>query len=263
MFPLLRTLGICALLLMVLPAHAAKDLLAQGTDDHEAQIIGWSADGKRFAVRLYVRDPLTSQRVDEEPTTCEGYLNHEGNPFRGGLFLLAYERSRLLSTFPIHDKERCTPPDEAKQRLENAKKRLGALGINLEAPGQELIPPPNDNRVTVSQGTQAPYTLEYEVRLPAQAPAPSSGKQRGTVEQTLYVHKGDTRQKVLSRKTPYEYSTAMAGYWRAGLDRVFLSPSGTTLVVLSHERVGNMSGGRKSLRLLGVLSWSGNTLKPL
>jgi hypothetical protein len=77
------------------------------------------------------------------------------------------------------------------------------------------------------------------------------------------VRKGETRQKLLTRKASYSYSTRMTGYWETGLARVFVSPSGKTLVVLGHEIVGNMASRRKSLRLLGVLGWSGDALKPL
>jgi hypothetical protein len=250
-------------LLAALPAHAATDPLAQGTADHDAQVIGWSGDGKRFAVRLYFIDPFIPRPAFGEQPPCEGYVNDEGNAFRGGVVLLAYERGKLLSSFPIRDAEKCTPPAEADKRFEAAKKKLGGLGIKLEATGQEILSALSAPTITVEQGAQAPYTIEYVERATPQAPNAKAGKQRGTLELEVYVSRGDARQKVLSRKVPYEYSTAMAGYWRTGLDRLWLSPSGTTIVVLGFERVGNMSGGRKSLRLLGVVGWSGSTLKPL
>lgn len=259
---LLRALGLCALLL-TLPAHAAKDPLARGTEDHTAQLIGWSADEKRFALRLYLRDAAISDRKDDEPIACPGYTDNEGNPLRGGLVVLVYERGRLLSSFPIYDREKCTPPDVSKKRQEAATKKLAALGISLERRGQYYVPKFQGPTVTVSEGAQAPYTLEYEERLQSTGADPSKGLVRGTVEQDLYVRKGETRQKVLTRKAPYEYSTRMAGGWKAGLDLVFASPSGNTLVVLSHEFVANMASRRKSLRLMGVLSWSSGTLKPL
>jgi hypothetical protein len=79
----------------------------------------------------------------------------------------------------------------------------------------------------------------------------------------VFASLGGKRQKVLGRKGTYEFSKDAAGYWTAGLDRLWLSPSGSTVVVVGYERVGNIGGGRKSLRLLGVLGWSGNALKPL
>jgi hypothetical protein len=262
MNPLFASLGLCVLL-AALPAHAATDPLAQGTEEHDAQVIGWSGDGKRFAVRLYFLEPFTPRESMDDVPPCDGYVTHEGNPFRGGLVLLAYERGRLLSTFPIRERERCTPTAEAEKRLEAAKKRLEALGIRLDATGKEILSTLNAPSITVEQGAQAPYTLEYEERATPAAAAVKSEKQRGTLVQDLHVRRGKARQKLLSRKTPYEYSTTMAGYLRTGLDRVWLSPSGTTVVVLGYERVGNMRGGRKSLRLLGVLGWSGSALKPL
>jgi hypothetical protein len=190
-------------------------------------------------------------------------VNHESHFFRGGLVWIAYERGRPLAVLPILDPGTCTPVALAQQRLTDAQKKLATLGIQLESKGQELIAPINSSTITVEQGAQAPYSLEYEERATPQVSKPTPGKQRITLEQTIYVSKGAARQKVLSRKGSFEYSTAMAGYFRTGLDRVWVSPSGTTLVVLGYEREGNMSGGRKSLRLLGMLGWSGTTLKPL
>jgi hypothetical protein len=207
--------------------------------------------------------PFSVRSAPEPPPFCEGYVNHESHYFWGGLYWLVYERGRLLSTIPILDPETCTPVNVVQQRIVDAKKQLSALGIRMEATGQELVPPINGSSITVSEGPQAPYTIEYEERTSPRASDPKSGLQRGTREQQVYVRKGSTRQKVLSRKDSYEYSTAMAGYLRTGLDRVWLSPSGSTLVVLGYEREGNMTGGRKSLRLLGMLGWSGSTLKPL
>jgi hypothetical protein len=67
MTPLLATLGLCALL-AALPAHGATDPLAQGMEDHDVQVIGWSGDGKRFVVRLYFFDPFTPRpAVGEVP----------------------------------------------------------------------------------------------------------------------------------------------------------------------------------------------------
>lgn len=263
MNPLLPSLGLCALLLSLPVQAAAPDPLIQGTTDHSAQILGWSADGKRFAIRLYALLPFASRVGPNPPPYCEGYITHEGNYFRGGVAWLAYERGRLIATLPILDAGMCTPIPEAERRLADAKKKIAALGIRLDATGQELAPPVNTSTIEVSQGPHAPYTLEYEEHATQPPPDPKSGMQRGTLEQTVYLVQGKTRQKLLDRKTPYEYSTAMMGYLKTGMDRVWVSPSGSTLVVLGYERVGNMSGGRKSLRMLGMLSWSGNTLKPL
>ena len=149
------------------------------------------------------------------------------------------------------------------KRLEDAKKKLSALGINLEAPGREFIPLHNGPAVTISQGPQAPYVLEHEKRLLNKVVNTKAGEERGTAEQNLYLRKGEARKKLLTRKVSYTYSTRMTGYWEAGLDRVFASPSGKTLVVLGNEVTGSMARRRKSLRLLGVLGWSGDALKPL
>ena len=115
----------------------------------------------------------------------------------------------------------------------------------------------------MGEGPQAPYSLEYEKRLQDKVVNAKAGEERGTVEQELYLRKGEARQKLLARKSTYAYSTRMNGYWEPGLGRVFVSPSGQTLVVLGHEILGNLAKRRKSLRLLGVLGWSGDALKPL
>jgi hypothetical protein len=266
MRPILVSLGLCALL-TALPVQAAapasEDLLALSSDDHLAQILGWSDDGKRFVMRLYLSMPFAPRDANHGPTYCEGYVNHEGHYFNGALVWLAYERGHLLKSFAILDPNTCTPVPVAEQRVTEAKKQLSTLGIRLDTPGKELTTPINGSVITVEEGPQAPYALEYEEKITPKTAKPKSGVQKGTLEQTVYLHKGSTRQKVLSRRSSYEYSTAMAGYMQTGMDRVWLSPSGNTLVVLGYERVGNLSGGRKSLRMLGMLGWSGNTLKPL
>lgn len=263
MKPLLPALALCALL-VALPAHAATpDPLVQGKDDHDAQILGWSANGQRFLVRLYQMAPFTPRPATGELPVCAGYTNHEGNAFRGGLVWLVYEKGRLLATFPILDSTRCTPEDEANKRIEDAKKRVASLGIQLDAPGKEIVAEVNSPSITVSEGPHAPYSIEYANRTATAGSDPKTGLQRGTVEQQVFVRVGDKRQKVLGRKGSFEFSKAAAGYWTAGLDRVWISPSGSTVVVVGFEQVGNMAGGRKSLRLLGVLGWSGDALKPL
>jgi hypothetical protein len=259
MHPLRATLCVCALLLP--PAVlAAPDPLAKDPGDHVAQVIGWSSDETRFALRLYTRSP--APRGEQDPESCEGYVTAEGHPFRGSLAVLVYEGGRLLSLFPIQDAGPCTPLTQAQERLNTALKRLEALDIRTGAPTQELIFPSETSVLQVARAPQVPYTLEYTERFIPQAP-PKPGVQRGTLEQELALRKDGARTKVLSRRSPYEYATATAGYWRTGPDRVFLSPTGKTLVVLGAERVGNLNGGRKSLRLLGVLAWSGEQLKPL
>lgn len=263
MNPILPALGLCALLLALPAQAAAPDPLVQGTEDHEAQILGWSADGKRFAMRLYLHPPFASRAAPTPLPYCEGYVNHEKHYFHGGLVWLAYEHGHLLDSFVILAPDTCTPVFEAEQRVAAAQKKLAELGIRMDAPGQELVPSGNPSAITVSEGPHAPYTLEYEEHATPPVSDPKSDKKRGTLEQAVYLRQGKTRQKLLGRKVPYEYSATMMGYLRTGLDRVWLSPSGTTIVVLSYERVGNMSGGRKSLRMLGMLGWSGNTLKPL
>ncbi|SES81421.1 hypothetical protein [Stigmatella erecta] len=262
MHSLLASFCLCALLLPS-AVRAAQDPLATGQGEHAAQVIGWSDDEKRFAVRLYARAPPASPQLEREPETCEGYVNSEGHPFRGSLTVLAYEGGRLLSSFPIQEAGPCTPLTQAQERLNAALKRLEALGIRMGPPAKELLFTPEIGGLRVEDGPQAPYTLEYAERIVPQPSKPKQSLQRGSLEQELSVLKEGTRTKVLSRRTSYEYSAAAAGYWRPGLDRIFLSPSGRTLVVMGAERVGNLSGGRKALRLLGVLAWSGGQLKPL
>jgi hypothetical protein len=262
MYPLFISLCVCVLLLPS-AVRAAPDPLSKGQGDPVAQVIGWSSNEKRFALRLYVRAPPAPPHMEQEPEPCEGYVNSEGNPFRGSLSVLAYEGTRLLSAFPIQEEGACTPLDEAQKRLNAALKQLEALGIPLDSPAKELPFATGPGGLRVEEGPQAPYGLEYAERLLPQASNPKQTTQRGTLEQELYMLKGGTRTKVLSRRTAYEYPSAAAGYWQSGLDRVYLSPSGQTLVVMGTERTGNLSGGRKVLRLLGVLSWSGGQLKPL
>jgi hypothetical protein len=65
-----------ALLTFALPAWAAKQTL---------QVIGWSADEQRFAVRLYTDEISDLELEVQDIPFCPGYVNHEGKKFRGSM----------------------------------------------------------------------------------------------------------------------------------------------------------------------------------
>ncbi|WP_224250180.1 hypothetical protein [Hyalangium gracile] len=144
--------SLLALLTAALPAWADKESL---------QIIGWSADEQRFAVRVYT-DETTGMEAEDEPF-CPGYVNHQGEKFRGSLMLGVYDKDKKPTWFDIQDSGECTPPKKAKERLEKAKKALAALGIDLaqKKPGTELTPD-KKGQLTIKEGPGSPYTLEAE-----------------------------------------------------------------------------------------------------
>jgi hypothetical protein len=226
-----------------------------------AQVIGWSADEQRFAVRVYTLTSDCHGHEEGKDVFCKGYVDHGGKPFHGGLRLLAFERDRLVASLPLQDAEKCTPPKVAEARLAEAKKKLAALGIELERPGSELSRERGRPRYPVAEGRSAPYMLEYvkNVREKVEPEGTQETWLRGAQE--LHVQRGNQRERVWARKLDRRFSRAEGGVWEVGASRVFLSPSGETVVVLGYEYEGHGREMRHALRLLAVLSWAGGALE--
>src|SRR5262245_15443566 len=73
-----------------------QDIMKHGLT-HDVQLIGWSKDERRYALRVYER-PIDGEGFDRDVGAkiafCRGYLDHAGRPFRGGLSLVLYEGDR-------------------------------------------------------------------------------------------------------------------------------------------------------------------------
>jgi hypothetical protein len=250
-----------AVLTLALPARAHQSL----------QVVGWSADEQRFAVRRFELEEGDPSMGDDEESFCPGYVDHEGKKFRGALKLAVYEKGKQLATYSIQDAGTCTPPKLARARLDRAKQELAKLGIDLKQkePGTELLPG-EDATITVSEGPGAPYTLEAEEQvketnlkgraLTEEEENDAHSERRVKGQLLVFLNQGGKRRQVLSQKVDGSYTPMMAGHHWTKLARVWLSPGGRTVVVISETSSGNMRGASQSLDVMGVLSWSGTPL---
>jgi hypothetical protein len=259
------------LLCSLLPVLLTFALPAWG--QQSLQVVGWSSDEQRLVVRLYELEEVDPSMGDDEESLCPGYVNHEGNKFRGSLQLVVYEKGKRLAAYPIQDLEPCTPPKQARARLDKAKQELAKLGIDLKQkqPGTALATD-KDGKITVTQGPGAPYTLEAEEQVTESVEARPKGmtldddefelhalrQVKGAL--VLFVRQGSERRQLLSQKVEGSYTRMMAGRHSARLAQVWLSPSGKTLAVISETSSGNVRSTTQSVALMGVLSWSGAPL---
>jgi hypothetical protein len=67
----------------------------------DVQVLGWSKDEKRYALRIY--DLEVSYEAAATSDLCPGYVNHEGKKFHGGLSFALYEGDKRLSAWRIQD----------------------------------------------------------------------------------------------------------------------------------------------------------------
>jgi len=255
-----------ALLTVSLPAWAGEQSI---------QLIGWSADEQRFAVRVYTDE--TSDMEAEEAPFCPGYVNHQGRKFRGSLTLAVYDKDQKPTGFPIQDSGKCTPPKKAKERLEKAKKELATLGIDLnqKKPGTELTPD-KKGLLTINEGPGAPYTLEAEEQVeetlegvdPFKKPKTQEEREEQEYQEAVadrhvkgelvvFVRQGSERRKLLSQKVEGRFTPMQAGHHETKLYRVWLSPSGKTVVFITRTSSGNMRDLNISQQVLGTLRWEG------
>jgi hypothetical protein len=249
-------------------APAAPDM----PDD--LQIIGWSKDEKRFAVRLYDLDVETNE-LDEPPPYCPGYVNHRGKKFMGALRLQLFEGKQPTGTWNIQDAQPCTPPGTARDRLAQAKTALAQQGVELSATGAVAMPPskgkkPSSKRkgrtwVTTAAsavvlpsgpwaGQRVEVTCRVENREQADADEDPSSPVTSRATFTVGLRSGKSLTP-LGEFTlgPTEWSMMQAGHWTPTFDRLLLSPSGKSFVVLGHLDEGNMRGSSSSSVVLGLV----------
>lgn len=271
--------GVLAWLCVALPARA---------NEPSIQLLGWSGDEQRFAVREYDHTDLGESGMDEA-TPCPGYVDHEGKPFIGSLTLSVYEKGTQRASFPIQDGNACTPPKEAKARLTRAKQALAKLGIDLKQKkvGTQLTPDA-EGHIRVNEGPGAPYTLVAEHRQPPKktaarkvdstpsargqdTKAPAEEEESSAEEDpttpvevnyslVISVNKGGERRQLFSREVKGSYTPTLGGRYSTELNQVWLSPTGQTLVFITLSSSGNMRGHEDALEVLGALSWAGAPL---
>jgi len=251
---------------------AASPRAAPGMPD-DLQLIGWSKDEKRFAVRLYESSEENNE-LDEPPPYCPGYVNHRGKKFVGGLRLQLFEGKQLTGTWNIQDPQPCTPPETARDRLAQAKAALAQQGVELSDMGGVAMPSQKAKTTSKRKGRTWVTTAASAVALPS---GPWAGQR---VEVTCRVEnqeqadpEEDPNGSVTSGATftvglrsgksltplgeftlgPTDWSPMQAGHWTPTFDRLLLSPSGKSFVVLAHLDDGNMRGGTSSSVVLGLV----------
>jgi hypothetical protein len=222
--------------------------------NHEVQILGWSKDERRYALRIY--DLSISYEAATTADPCKGYVNHLGKPFHGGLSFALYEGTKRLSAWRIQDTGSCTPPEKARERLAKAKAELAKEGIDLSATGATLLPPAKgpapsvqkkgkteiSTRVTeivVPHGPWARQVLEVrcnvEVESVKSEDDPEAEFMRSSIADfTVSLREGQATTKLGEFRTKkIEWSAADGASFTPKLDQIFLSPSGRRLVALA------------------------------
>ncbi len=260
---------VCLLsLLLAVPALAGakkqqdSNVLGEGFDPREAQIIGWSEDEERFVFRVYTdtteAEEWDAGKVEEvDPLRgkdgfCKGYVNHEGKPFKGALEFQVFDKRGRVEVLPIQDSGDCTPPKKAAQRLAEAKKRLAALGISLERRGAALIPKKGEMRLEVKEGARAPYVLEVfdDTKTYSLEENEDMNALQGTVR--LIVHRGG-QQRVVWEKQINDMNPTELGEYVRSVARVDVSPSGKRVVMLHRSKLGEMQTKTNKLWMEAVV----------
>lgn len=258
--------GVLAVVLLALaPGAAQAEEPVPSLDDQKAttldvQILGWSADERRYALRVY--DLIELFGEEEPPPACKGYVDHTGKKFLGGLSFVVYEGSRRIGGWRIQDAKKCTPPELARERLAQAKAALAEQGIDLTATGATLVGAPGQHPSVRTKGKKRESRLTTRLSLPH---GPWAGKQLEAdcvVEQQELSKKGEedgmevwrasatlTLRMVSGKNSaelgelklgPSQSEPGMSWIWSAGFDRALLSPSGKVLVPLAYVQHGDM-----------------------
>jgi hypothetical protein len=273
----------CSPLLLALLLLTSNAALAKGKASAKApaapempndlQIIGWSKDEKRLAVRLYDLDG-ESNELDEPPPYCPGYINHKGKKFRGGLRFQLFEGAKALNTWNIQDARPCTPPDTARDRLAQAKAALTEQGVDLTAIGGIAMPvqkPKTPSKpkgrtwvttaasaVVLPSGPWAGQRIEISCRVDNRKSAEADKDPSAPITSQATFKVGLRSGKSLTPLGefplgPTDWSAMQAGHWTPTFDRLLLSPSGKSFVVLAHMDEGNLSGGSSYSHVLGLV----------
>jgi hypothetical protein len=279
-FPAMSRCSSLLLALLLLTSNAA---LAKGKASAKApvapempndlQIIGWSKDEKRFAVRLYELD-VENNELDEPPPYCPGYINHKGKKFMGGLRFQLFEGPKSLNTWNIQDAQPCTPPDAARDRLAQAKAALTEQGVDLTAIGGIAMPTQKPritskrkgrtwvttaaSAVVLPSGPWAGQRIEISCRVDNRESAEADEDPSAPITSQATFKVGLRSGKSLAplgefTLGPTDWSAMQAGHWTPTFDRLLLSPSGKSFVVLAHMDEGNMRGASSYSHVLGLV----------
>lgn len=257
-----------AALLALTPSAALAEEKVPGLDNekattNEVQILGWSADEKRYALRVYDLKELFGD--EEPPPACKGYVDHKGQKFLGGLSFVLYEGGKRIGDWRIQDAKKCTPPETARERLAKAKAALAEKGIDLAATGATLAEKPYRTGDARKKGKDTEFPLLTSLPLPHGPWAGTKFEADALVlEEDVMVKFDDAGDEPMStvrgsariqlrlvsgKRTvpvgdiklgPDTAEPAVNWTWSAGFDRALLSPSGKVLVPLVWVRHGDM-----------------------
>ncbi|WP_224368581.1 hypothetical protein [Hyalangium versicolor] len=274
-----RSFRFLALLLFASSAVLAKGnpaLKSSVSPDAPAdlQLIGWSKDEKRFAVRIYSLTDNESDDLNEPPPYCPGYMDHRGKKFRGGLRFQLYDGAKPVGDWPIQDLEKCTPPETARDRLSQANTALAQQEVDLRNLGTLVVPrkparplPRGKGKTLISTATTplvlpsgpwARQTVTVSCRVETTALGTSENAPAGTYSSraTFTVRLRSSKKPApLAEFTlgPFEGSATQAGNWTPTVDRLVLSPSGRRFVLLGRVDEGPQHGGSALSVVLGLV----------
>jgi hypothetical protein len=259
-------LGACVLsLLLARPSLAKEESVASGSYSFKVQLIGWSQDEQRFALRVFsepeVFEGIGSDDEDDkkpkdpwmgEDGFCKGYVDHQGKPFSGSLALHVFERGKRVARLPIQDEGKCTPPKKAAERLAEAKKKLAALGVDLALTGTEFLSKAGTSQLDVKQGERAPYTLRI-IDEPLPEKEPEDGEDMVWFRTTLklLLQRGDKQTPLWEKKINKKHSI-MSGYQHF-VSHVYVSPSAGQVALLTTLYQGDMRDRKESVWISSIV----------
>lgn len=251
-----------ALLLLTSNAALAKDKPApkpdvfKGMPEH-LQLIGWSKDEEWFAVRKYL---LSTASEDDEG--CPGYVNHRGKQFNGGLSIVLYEGSHKSQSWAIQDERRCTPPEEARDKLAAAKAALAQRKIDPSVIGTVVLVSRKDKyastaQLTLPSGPWKGRTLEveeaYEITDRAEDEEVMYASNEAKATFTVSLRSGKELTQLAEYPLSGGYNPAGGGHWTPTFEGIVLAPSGERFVAIGHLSEGHMHGGSETSFIFGLV----------
>jgi hypothetical protein len=272
-----RSSFLLALVLLCSGGALARGRAAPKVDDasdvvEDLQLIGWSQDEQRFALRVYDLADLDGDDLSEPPPYCPGYVDLRGKKFRGSVMLQAHDGKQFTGAWNIQDVQPCTAPETARERLAQAKANLEQQGIDLSAVGSTVAPPrkggrssppkskpgitTTTTRLALPSGPWARQFVEISCRVETRQKPKPKGSPTGWMSSkatfTVRLRSGK-KPTSLGEFTlgPDDWMVTPAGHWIPTVHRLFLSPSGKSFVLVARLDSGSLRDGGSSSMVLG------------
>lgn len=230
----------------------------------QAQIIGWSEDEEYFAVRLYTlrtEEHFETDAGTGKPKDCPGYVDHNGEPFNGGLSIHVFKANRLVRSIQIQAADSCTAPSRARDSLLAAKSAMRQIGIDLTRPGRclEVRGESQEEREFTSGGMS--FIFVSDIQSEPDSQHVDYAHSRGA--QNLFIVGEPDTSKIVSSKINREIPRTDGYYEKYGLDSAWESPSGKRLVLFDFVHRTSYILESTCLSLFAVLERSGDTFVPI